>query len=64
MGRNDPKTLNVQDTLMDEAINLIKTGISQKLDAAKYMIGYDKEIAAGIYVWFGRIGKTVSIKKI
>ena len=36
---------------MVETIDLIKNGIKQKLDAAKKMINYDKEIAAGIYVY-------------
>jgi hypothetical protein len=63
MGRNDPETLNVPDTLMDEAINLIKTGISQKLDSAKHMIDYDKEIAAGIYVYaLEELGKLEVLK--
>jgi hypothetical protein len=35
MGRKDPETLNVQDMLMDEGINLMKYGIYRKLDAAK-----------------------------
>lgn len=63
MGRNDPETLNVQDTLMVEAINLIKTGIPRKLDAAKHMIDYDKEIAAGIYVYaLEELGKLQVLK--
>jgi hypothetical protein len=63
MGKNDPETLNVQDTLMDEAINPIKTGISRKLDAAKHMIDYDKEIAAGIYVYaLEELGKLEVLK--
>lgn len=43
--------MKVDNTLMQEAINMIKNGIVRKLDAAKKMIEYDKEIAAGIYVY-------------
>ena len=51
MARVDPETLFVQDILMDETIDLIKNGIYRKLAAARHMIDYDKEIAAGIYVY-------------
>ena len=52
MDRSDPEYLNVQDSLMIEAINVIKNGIIRKLASAKKMIDFDKEIAAGIYESF------------
>jgi hypothetical protein len=65
MARDDPETLFVQDILMDETIDLIKNGIYRKLAAARHMIDYDKEIAAGdLCLCTGRIGKTASTKEI
>ena len=52
MARDDPETLFVQDILMDETI------------AARHMIDYDKEIAAGIYVYaLEELGKLLVLKK-
>ena len=63
MARKDPEYLSVQDNLMVEAINLIKTGISRKLAAARHMIDYDKEIAAGIYVYaLEELGKLEALR--
>jgi hypothetical protein len=63
VGRNDPVYLSVQNTLMEEAIDLIKTGIIRKLAAAKYMVEFDKEIAAGIYVYaLEELGKLEVLK--
>lgn len=56
--------MKVDNTLMEEAIYMIKNGIVRKLDAAKKMIEYDKEIAAGIYVYaVEELGKA-SYKKL
>lgn len=64
MARDDPETLFVQDILMDETIDLIKNGIYRKLAAARHMIDYDKEIAAGIYVYaLEELGKLLVLKK-
>lgn len=43
--------MKVDNTLMQQAIKSIKDGIFRKLDAVKKMIEYDKEIAAGIYIY-------------
>jgi hypothetical protein len=63
MDRSDPEYLNVQDSLMLEAINVIKNGIIRKLASAKKMIDFDKEIAAGIYVYaLEELGKLEVLK--
>jgi hypothetical protein len=63
MGRKDPEFLNLSDNLMVEATNLIINGIKDKLAAAKKMIDYDKEIAAGIYVYaLEELGKLEVLK--
>lgn len=55
--------MKVNDTLMQDAIREIKKGIIRKLDAAKKMIEFDKEIAAGIYVYaVEELGKLEVIK--
>jgi hypothetical protein len=45
-------------------MKLIKNGIYRKLAAARHMIDYDKEIAAGIYVYaLEELGKLLVLKK-
>jgi hypothetical protein len=63
MGRKDSEFLNLSDNLMVEATNLIINGIKDKLAAAKKMIDYDKDIAAGIYVYaLEELGKLQVLK--
>jgi hypothetical protein len=65
VARKDPEYLNVSDSLMVEAVNLIKNGIKNKLAAAKHLIDYEKEIAAGIYVYaLEELGKLEILKEV
>lgn len=46
-----PEKLDINNSLMEEALQYIKAGIIRKLAAARKMIDYDKEVAAGIYMF-------------
>jgi hypothetical protein len=56
--------LKVNDKLMGETINAIKNRIIQKLNAARLLLDYDKEVAAGIYIYaVEELGKLEVIRK-
>jgi hypothetical protein len=59
-----PEKLDINNTLMEEAVLRIKTGIIRKLAAARKMIDYDKEVAAGIYIYaLEELGKLELLKE-
>jgi hypothetical protein len=46
-----PEKLEIESGLMEDALQSIKAGINRKLAAARKMIEFDKEVAAGIYTY-------------
>lgn len=49
---------------MNEASTAIKDGIARKLKAARKMIDYDKEVAAGIYIYaVEELGRKIGVTK-
>jgi hypothetical protein len=59
-----PEKLDINNSLMEEAVRCIKAGIIRKLAAASKMIDYDKEVAAGIYIYaVEELGKLELLKE-
>lgn len=64
MAKRKPLVLKVPNEIMQDTKDYIQTEILRKLAAARQMIEFDKEIAAGIYVYaLGELGKLEVLKQ-
>jgi len=60
-----PETIEISKVNMRKAKELIKCGIIKKLLSAKQLLEFDKEIAAGIYIYvLEEFGKLLLLKEI